>query len=235
MSRRCPSVTIILMLTATLLTPALLRAEFYRYETESGEVFYVDDLTKVPEPYLDQVKTYPERYDHLSEDQRTMMLQKERDLDMQRALEEERLRKLREAEERRKRLETDVVIEGNQVLVPVTVVYGIKEVKALFLLDTGASHMVLFKRFARKLNLRVDKKAKTMVADGSIVDTEVTTLDAVRVGPLNMSNVDVGVIENLAANGDGLNFSGLLGMNILRNIEYSIDFENKKILWKPPS
>ena len=233
---RCrPTVLFLLVLTVTLLTPAPMRAEFYRFETENGEVFYVDDLTKVPEDYLDQVKTYRERYDHLPEGERAMMLQKQRDLDRQRVLEEERLRKLLEAEELRRRLETDVVVEGNQILVPVTVVYGMKEVKTLFLLDTGASHMVLFKSFARKLNLRATKKGRSMVAGGKLIDIELTTVDAVRVGPLNLPKVEVSVIENEAESGEDQRFSGLLGMNILRNIEYTIDFVNKKILWKPPS
>jgi hypothetical protein len=60
-------------------------------------------------------------------------------------------------------------------------------------------------------------------------------LDYVKVGPLRVNQANATVIANVGSASKGLNFSGLLGMNILRNIEYTIDFENKKIRWKPKS
>jgi hypothetical protein len=41
------------------------------------------------------------------------------------------------------------------------------------------------------------------------------------------------VIKHEAQTGETVHFSGLLGMNILRNSRYTIDFENKKIRWQP--
>ena len=60
-------------------------------------------------------------------------------------------------------------------------------------------------------------------------------LDYVKVGPLRVNQAGATVIANVGPSGKALNFSGLLGMNILRNIEYTIDFENRKIRWKPKS
>jgi hypothetical protein len=38
-------------------------AEFYKYVDKEGQTFYVDDLSKVPPEYMDQVNVYKEKYD----------------------------------------------------------------------------------------------------------------------------------------------------------------------------
>jgi hypothetical protein len=43
-------------------------AEFYKYVDKDGQTFYVDDLSKVPPEYMDQVNVYKEKYDHLPAD-----------------------------------------------------------------------------------------------------------------------------------------------------------------------
>jgi predicted aspartyl protease len=189
----------------------------------------------VPEKYLDQIKTYRERYDHLPESERSIMLQKERELDQQRSLEEYKLLKKQEKEALTKHIETDVIIRGNQVLVPVTIGHGPLEQEALFLLDTGATHLVLFKEFANQFSIEAVEKGLSKVAGGGLVPSELVVLDYVKVGPLRVNQANATVIANVGSASKGLNFSGLLGMNILRNIEYTIDFENKKIRWKPKS
>ena len=49
----------------TFICPLNLPAEFYRYVDKEGSVFYVDDLSKVPPEYRDQIDVYQEKYDHL--------------------------------------------------------------------------------------------------------------------------------------------------------------------------
>jgi len=126
------------------LHPMLCLAEFYRYVTREGVVHYVGDRSLVPGEYQQKVKVYVEKYDHLDESERVLMLQKDREMDARRRQDEQRLREQLEQEARLKLMETDVTIVANQVLVPVIIGYGPKETKALFLLDTGASHLVLF-------------------------------------------------------------------------------------------
>ena len=46
-----------LLFAAMVVWPWAALAEFYRYVTEDGEVFYVDDLSSVPEQYQQQVST----------------------------------------------------------------------------------------------------------------------------------------------------------------------------------
>ena len=222
-----------LLIGCSFLLPSALRAEFYRYVTDDGQVHYVDDLTRVPEKYLDQIKTYKESYDHLSDEERALMLQRDRDRDRQRTVQENQLLEQQQKEQRPKRYETDVVIHGNQVLVPVTIGHANRSGEALFLLDTGATHLVIFKEFASRLNLKAVKKGYSKVAGGALVPSELTILDYVKVGPLRVENAGATIIENSQSGGRAFEFSGLLGIDILQHIEYSIDFEDKKIRWNP--
>jgi DNA-binding transcriptional MerR regulator len=231
----------IMLIAITFLLPTTAFAEFYRYVTEDGRVYYVDDLTKVPEQYLDQLKVYREQYDHLPESERLIMLQKERELDQQRIieennriLEEKRISEEQERAEKLKLLETDVVIQGNQVLVPVTIGHGIKEQEAMFLLDTGAARMVLFREFANQFDIIPELKGMSQVAGGGLVPADMVIIDSIKVGPMQVTDAPATIIENVTPNGRAFNFSGLLGMNILRNLEYTIDFKNKKIRWILP-
>ena len=84
----------ILLLGVTLLMGLFFaeksRSEFYRYVTEDGKVFYVDDLTKIPEKYREDLKVYKEKYDHLPENERVMMIEKDRESDAKRNLEEKK-------------------------------------------------------------------------------------------------------------------------------------------------
>ena len=226
---------LLIVLVCGLMLPSGPRAEFYRYFTDDGQVHFVDDLTNVPEKYLDQIKTYRETYDHLSEDERTLMLQRDRDRDQKRTAEENRLLEQQEQEREDIRYETDVIIQGNQVLVPVTIGHKNRSSDALFLLDTGATHLVIFKDFATQFDLKAVKKGVSKVAGGGLVPSELAILDYIQVGPLRVENVGTTIIANRKSGGSAFAFSGLLGIEVLRHIEYTIDFENNKIRWKPKS
>ena len=226
--------TVALLFTSTLLLSVQLSAEFYRYITEDGRIYYVDDLTRVPEQYRKQLKIYREKYDHLPESDRLIMLQKERDLDEQRTLEENRISE-DQNQAQKKLLETDVIINKNQVLVPVKINHGIQEKEGLFLLDTGAARTVIFREFANHFEIIPEEKGLSQVAGGGLVPTDMVIVDSITVGPMQITNASATIIDNLNTNGIAFDFNGLLGMNILRNIEYTIDFDNQKIRWILPS
>ncbi len=123
--------------------------------------------------------------------------------------------------------EMRVRISGNQVLVPVTVSYRGKEVKATFLLDTGATSCTISPDLARRLN--IDPKdadiALAQVVGGAVHTVGHVKLDYLLVGPNRKYDLDASVITS------GKNNDGLLGMNFLRELRYHIDFNSHTIRW----
>ncbi len=120
-----------------------------------------------------------------------------------------------------------VRIERNQVLVPVMIAYRGKEVRATFLLDTGANTCTISPALANRLNINPADAGKSVarVVGGGVYVVGSTTLDYVMVGPNRKYNVTVSVIPP-AGNSDGL-----LGMNFLRELRYHIDFDSSTIRW----
>jgi predicted aspartyl protease len=125
--------------------------------------------------------------------------------------------------------ETQVIIRGNLVLVPVILGYRGMQTEALFLLDTGASITVLHKDIADQLNIKQVQKAKLLTLGGKSIPAYVAKLNFARVGPHQKESIYAGIIEY---QGPKVDYQGLLGMNFLRNIEYAIDFQKQTIKWK---
>lgn len=221
-------------------------AEFYKYVDKEGKVYYVDDLGKVPSEYLDQIQVYKDKYDYLPENQRSatrlqdrnaeveIELQHRQKLEQQLDLadEQEQAEAIRRAqEELEEALETPVAIEGNRVLVPVTLGNKGSELETLLLLDTGASQMVVHRDIADQLSIVAQKKGLSQVAGGQTIQTEMGQLSYLKVGPIKMHDPYVIIINH---SGPAVNYKGLLGMNFLRNVQYTIDFEKQVIKWAPP-
>jgi predicted aspartyl protease len=226
-----------------------LYPEFYKYVDEQGRVFYVDDLSKVPEAYQDQIQVYREKYDNLSEQDRSQAMQKEHE-QMQQIERDKQLRlneqlqkvqateeaeKRRKAEETKQKLmemmQTRVIVDGNRILVPVTLGNNGIETVVNLLLDTGASQIVLHREVAAQLNIITLKKGLAQVAGGQNIYVETGRVSYFKVGPFNMQNATVLII---AHEGPAVSHSGLLGMNFLKNVQYTIDYQNQVIRWRPP-
>ena len=229
-------VFLILIVSFLLLWPAALQAEFYKYVDEEGNSYFVDDISSVPEKYRDQIKVYREKYDNLSGDDRSQALQRENE--ELRAKEQEHQRQIQERllqtqqiedEERRKQAEaarqklrekseTKVILEGNRILVPVTVNNDGVELDLVLLLDTGASQIVLNRQAADQLNVVTVQRGLAQVAGGSSIQTQMGKVSYIKVGPYKMENAGVLIIPH---EGAPVNYSGLLGMNFLKNVEYA--------------
>jgi clan AA aspartic protease (TIGR02281 family) len=126
------------------------------------------------------------------------------------------------------KLETPVSIVGDHVIVPVSLTYKTRTVKANLLLDTGASKITLHRDIAERLSVENPQKGSIRVAGGELIEAEAITLDSVTVGPNTKRSLTAGIIDH---NGPAVAFEGLLGMNFLRNLHYTVDFENRVIRW----
>ena len=128
-------------------------------------------------------------------------------------------------------MQTRVIVDNNRILVPVTLGNGSVEVETHLLLDTGASYIALHRSFAEQLNIVALNRGRAQVVGGQTIYIETGQISYFKVGPYNMENALVIIVSQA---GESLNYSGLLGMNFLKNVQYTIDYQNQMIRWKMP-
>ena len=238
---------LILILVTGLGVSFPLRAEFYKYTDKSGKSYYVDEIWKIPEEFRDQAGRYAEKYDHLPLEQKARAVESEQehrraleleqqhqtDAHLREIRERERDERLRQAEieskQQRKAMETPVTIANNQILVPVTFGNSGLEATTQLIMDTGATHTVLYRPVADHLNILTLSKGLSKVAGGQSLHSEVGKVDSMRVGPITAKDVSVVI---LSFDGAVPSHGGLLGMDFLRRVEYSIDYDSQVIRWK---
>ena len=226
------------------LAPMPVTAAFYQYVDDAGRRVFVDNIDKIPLPYRSNVTVYSEPKDRLNEAQRSAL----------EAVEAEKIRKAREdylqhieainlrqateaarqaraaSKARQGALETPIKVAKNQILIPVTVAHLGIEVETQLLLDTGASIITLHKSIARELKIEPSMRSKAKVVGGTAIRASFMQLSYVRVGPLKVNGPVAGFIEHT---GPPVAFGGYLGMNILKEANFRIDFDRKVIRWLP--
>lgn len=127
--------------------------------------------------------------------------------------------------------ETQVKIKGNKVFVPVTLAYRDREIETTLLFDTGASSIVLHQDVAGQLEIDAYRPSQGRGVGGVRVDTKATLLSYVVVGPNKKENLRADIIEYRGPADE--DYNGLLGMNFIRGLKFTIDFDNQTIQWTP--
>jgi hypothetical protein len=201
-------------------------AEYYRYTDAKGQVHYVDDPRHIPDSQLDTMRVYREDQ---SLDPQTI---KKRD---------DRHRQAGSAAAAAvdggieglspstpTALESPVIVRGNQVLVPVEIGHLGRKTQANLLLDTGASFTILHQRAARRIMLAGRETREAVVVGGSRIPIQMAEADYIRIGPYRITNTQIAIIQH---RGPDQGYHGLLGMDILRALDYTLDVNRGVIIW----
>lgn len=126
---------------------------------------------------------------------------------------------------------TRVTIRGNLILVPVTFIHDRDETNANLVLDTGSNGTTIHNNIAERLYINLSKAPKTRgeVVGGGFIEAKIITMSSIRVGPHTFFKRNVFIVPH----GDSsLQSDGLLGMDLLKELNYKIDFKNEMIIWK---
>lgn len=236
--------TAVIFMTVVLLVlqPSVLNSEFYEYVDENGVKTFTDDKHLIPSRENKKTKIHKERYDHLDEQQKKELIQKERkeiellkmktreDLKRYELKEEAQKRKQQQIEQQKRKeaLKTPVIIARNRILVPVNIKYSNREVSITLLLDTGASITSVNQFVAQQLNITEGKNSAVVVAGGGVLRTRLVDVDAISVGPKVLKFHKIMVLEE---KGWTKEFHGLLGQDFLQQFSYTIDYANNIIQW----
>jgi flagellar basal body-associated protein FliL len=126
---------------------------------------------------------------------------------------------------------TNITVKGNQIIVPATIVYNRREENVRLILDTGATSTTIHEEIADRLYIKLHKakKAKGEVVGGGVINSSVVKIDAIKIGPHIIYNKYVFFVPY---EGRATNFDGLLGMDVLGNFSYKIDFGKQIIIWE---
>lgn len=104
------------------------------------------------------------------------------------------------------------------------------KVNATFILDTGASLVIIKDSIARQLGINISalkREVKLKVADGRESTAKYTVLSSVNVQGVEALNVDAAILSSDVQD-PGLK-DGLLGMAFLKNFNFKIDQRNKSL------
>jgi hypothetical protein len=123
--------------------------------------------------------------------------------------------------------ETPIIIENNQIFIPVVIGHNGKAVRAYFLLDTGCSVTLLHDEITEKIQPDIIGRGKSTVADGRQIESNYCRVDFIQVGPFTENNFTA---TTYSVERQYKHF-GLLGMGFLAKHPFQIDMNRNVIHW----
>jgi predicted aspartyl protease len=201
-------------------------ADFYRYTDAEGQMHYVDDPRHIPDSRLDTMRVYKEEQNGVSP--------ADTGQDKRRRQTEDAAAVSIDADAKGRSsptpavVESPVIVRGNQVLVPVEVGHLGRKTQTNLLLDTGASFTILHQRAARRIMLVGWETREAVVVGGSRIPIRIAEADYIRIGPYRITNPQIAIIQH---RGHDQGYHGLLGMDILRALDYTLDVNRGVIVW----
>jgi predicted aspartyl protease len=218
-------VAIFFVLAAMLMILMISKAEadIYKYIDENGRKVFVGSLSQVPDRFKDQLEIQSP----------SGMVSNVSEFSKNNTKASTTIRQLmseRQLSKALSQLETPVVIQRNQILVPVTVTYHGYSAQVTMLMDTGASSTVFHDDALARLEPQQSEAGYARVAGGGIVRLSQIEFDKIEIGPYKAKNARSLVIKNKQPNSG---FDGLLGMDFLMNVDYKLDKQRSVIIWNP--
>ncbi|WP_162301251.1 retropepsin-like aspartic protease family protein [Nitrincola tibetensis] len=204
------------------LSATTLHAQILHYTDDKGRRIYVDNISKVPQQYRNQLEV---RGTQLTPERRN-----ELDLKRQEQQNVQQLQQhLRQLDQAISALHTPLTMRGNSVMLPVKVTLQGRTANTLMILDTGASSTAFHRDKLSRLPIDARPSGYAQVASGDLIETFSARFDRIEIGPYRIDGPRASIID---FQGSGAH-DGLLGMDFLRRVDYRIDFEASQIIWDP--
>lgn len=199
------------------------KAQVYKYTDDQGRKIFVGSPSQIPPQYRDQVVIVKPSGEVSNSSSFSSSNEKAASSLKSRGA-------IRRLETYIRSMQTQIQVNGNRVLVPVTVSYEGQDANVRMLMDTGASGTVFHRDALAKLNPTSEKAGYAKVAGGGLIKVGSISFDWIKVGPFRAEAINSFVIDNKAP---GSGYDGLLGMDFLMNVDYELDLANQVIIWNP--
>ena len=102
----------------------------------------------------------------------------------------------------------------------------------VFILDTGSSHTSISDELALMLDARAVAKATVTTSLGEGL-CAVVRLDRLEFGPLDVSDVLTSAVPAVGLD-QRRRIQGVIGQDVLAGHRYTLDFQNREVIWNPP-
>ena len=218
-----------LLICSLILTiPVAGMTGIYKYRDANGQLHFVDDESRVPAEFRDDMTSISESQESLT----GYGSQNNRPKSVATPLLEQKKPDSRATKKKRRAHQTPVEIKGNRVLVPVEVAYGNRTTRLNLLLDTGASRTLFHSKALARLDIDAEEGVTTygVGVGGYRIKTRMIEFRSITVGPFKADDAQAFVIDHRNSR---VAYDGLLGMDFLRYLSYEIDYENQTIHWQP--